>query len=285
MGTIGDLAALVTAVGISIYVMGLVGLSVTIRRTFAADFTTAWYAVSLLPRTVVAGQGVRLWLRWPIIAIAIVLPTTQIAGDNRVLLALAVIAMFSAAMFFTLRRLLFNPQQRRNFLVLCALALGYTTSAVPGLILLAVGIVLITQDPSGQPSIAKAALDALGIAAAGTHFAIGVILILLGGLGLGVRSALDLTTPLPPVKLEITEEYAAAMKEICNPCRGWLVAHSDGFWHLLEERGALQSIPDDKVLAVRTGGEEHIPPAKKEASSSEEAPPEEDAKPDVGKAE
>jgi hypothetical protein len=34
---------------------------------------TAWYAVSLLPRTVVAGQGVRTWVQWPLLLTAIML--------------------------------------------------------------------------------------------------------------------------------------------------------------------------------------------------------------------
>jgi hypothetical protein len=77
---IGDLVAVVTAGGLAIYVMGLVGLSITIRRTFTGDISTAWYAVSLLPRVVVAGQGVRIWLGWPIFSTAIFLPGPLIVG-------------------------------------------------------------------------------------------------------------------------------------------------------------------------------------------------------------
>jgi hypothetical protein len=64
---IGDLAAIITAAGITIYVLGLVGLALTIRLEFTEDLSTAWYAASLLPRTIVAGQGVRIWLGLPII--------------------------------------------------------------------------------------------------------------------------------------------------------------------------------------------------------------------------
>src|SRR5215213_10483933 len=73
---IGDLAAIVTLTGVTIYVLGLVGLAIPIFRTFTGDLATAWYAVSLLPRTVVAGQGVRIWVQWPLFMTAILLLTT-----------------------------------------------------------------------------------------------------------------------------------------------------------------------------------------------------------------
>jgi len=71
---IGNLVGLITVAGAAVYVLGLVGLAVTIRSRLTGDFSTAWYVVSLLPRTVVAGQGLRLWLRWPIILTALLLP-------------------------------------------------------------------------------------------------------------------------------------------------------------------------------------------------------------------
>jgi hypothetical protein len=108
--------------------------------------------------------------------------------------------------------------------------------------------------------------------------AVGIMLILVGGFALGVPSAIVFTPPLPRVKLEMNEESAAG-KKIGNPCQGWLVAHSDGFWHLLlEESGELQSIPDERVLLARTGGKGHTPPANK-AASTEGATPEDEAKP------
>jgi hypothetical protein len=63
---IGDLAAILAVVSVGIYVLGLMGLAVTIRLRLVDNISVAWYAVSLLPRTVVAGHGVRIWLTWPI---------------------------------------------------------------------------------------------------------------------------------------------------------------------------------------------------------------------------
>jgi hypothetical protein len=58
---IAQLATLLTAAGVAIYVLGLVGVALSVNLTFAENWATAWYAVSLMPRTVVAGQGVRIW--------------------------------------------------------------------------------------------------------------------------------------------------------------------------------------------------------------------------------
>src|SRR5215208_3196674 len=66
---IGDLAAILTATGISIYVLGLVGLAIPMRK-ITKDTSTAWYATSLIPRIVVAGQGARIWLGLPLILTA-----------------------------------------------------------------------------------------------------------------------------------------------------------------------------------------------------------------------
>jgi len=59
--TIGlaELATLVTVAGITVYVLGLIGVAIPIFRTFTHNMSAAWYTVSLMPRTVVAGQGVR----------------------------------------------------------------------------------------------------------------------------------------------------------------------------------------------------------------------------------
>src|SRR5215212_8406508 len=63
--SIGDLATILTVAGVSIYVLGLIGLAIPILREFTGDITTAWYAVSLVPKTVVAGEGVRIWMGRP----------------------------------------------------------------------------------------------------------------------------------------------------------------------------------------------------------------------------
>jgi hypothetical protein len=299
---IGDLAALVTVVGIAVYVMGLVGLSVTIRFNFTGDFTTAWYVVSLLPRTVVAGQGVRLWLRMPIIVTAILLPTAQISGGilGNFLILFITWATFIVAMILpllALARIPKHPHPPVSILLFVSMIPGYF-----GIILLGNGASLIAQGPEPLVySFVPDALEALGIAVEENSFAIGVMLIFFGGFAIGIPSAIVFKPPLPRVKLEISGE-SAATNDNSTPSEGWLVAHSDGFWHLiLEESGELQSIPDGQVLLVRTGGRKVLvvptggrtpkTPVTKEAASTEEAAvspaatkPDEDTKPSKEKA-
>jgi hypothetical protein len=64
--SVADLLTYLTTSGVAIYVVGLVGLAIAIRLELTDDISTAWYAVALLPRTIVAGQGVRIWLRWTV---------------------------------------------------------------------------------------------------------------------------------------------------------------------------------------------------------------------------
>jgi len=83
------------------------------------------------------------------------------------------------------------------------------------------------------------------------RFAVGVMFLFFGGFVVGIPSALVLDPPLPPVT--ITVQSDTAMKEHPNPIEGRLVTHRDMFWHLFTEKNELLSIPDDQVLAVRTG--------------------------------
>jgi len=143
------------------------------------------------------------------------------------------------------------------------------------------GARLVAQSPA-QTTVYGPALEALGIALDENSFAIGILLILLGGFAMGVPSATVVKPPLPRVQLEMNTE-SDARKDDTTSSKGWLVAHGDGFWHLLlEESGELKSIPDERVRGALTGEEGPTPPEKEEAASSEEAPPEEDSKPGAG---
>jgi hypothetical protein len=284
IGIIGDLAAVVTVAGIAIYVMGLIGLSVTIFKV-TDDFSTAWYAVSLLPRTVVAGQGVRLWLRWPLIAMAILLPTARLGSTYLVVLgvtALYVVLIVPVALRSLrdgLRSAGFFP-----FVRILARGLAYTLPLGIGVLALFDGVFYLAQNPSLHPGLIT---DALGILLRidldENSIAVGIAFILLGGFTLGIPSAMWSRPPLPRVWLKMNKEESAATKDKAPPSVVWLVAHNEGFWHLLlEKSGELQSIPDEQVLVARTGGKDHATPAKKEAASTEKAPREEDTKPGVG---
>jgi hypothetical protein len=101
---IGDLAAILTAAGVTIYVLGLIGLALPIRRNFTGDLSTAWYAVALIPKTVVAGQGARIWLRLPVTLTALILlssPLQRISFSVYIMVVLIIISITSQLAYQT----------------------------------------------------------------------------------------------------------------------------------------------------------------------------------------
>src|SRR5215218_1227691 len=70
MLTVAQTAALIAGTGVAIYVVGFIGLLWAIYRTITGDVNAALYAVSLIPRTVVAGLGVRIFFGFPLLVVS-----------------------------------------------------------------------------------------------------------------------------------------------------------------------------------------------------------------------
>ena len=70
---LAEVAALITVVGAAIYGLGLLGLAWPIHKRWNNDASTTWYAMSLIPRAVVAGQGMRIFVGFPTIMAALLL--------------------------------------------------------------------------------------------------------------------------------------------------------------------------------------------------------------------
>jgi len=70
MLTLAQTAALIA--GAAIYVVGFIGLLWAIYRTITGEVNAALHAVSLIPRTVVAGQGVRIFFGFPLLIVVVV---------------------------------------------------------------------------------------------------------------------------------------------------------------------------------------------------------------------
>jgi len=64
---IADIATLITTLGVLIYVLGLLALGYPVYRTITNNSSTALYVVSVVPKTVVAGHGVRFLLGIPLV--------------------------------------------------------------------------------------------------------------------------------------------------------------------------------------------------------------------------
>jgi hypothetical protein len=232
---IGDLAAILTVGGIAIYVLGLIGLAVPIRRVFTRDLTTAWYAVALIPKTVVAGQGVRIWLRFPLVCTALFLLATAVAPTSAIAAYLlltviiggaATLGAWKATELTRIERLLGGVGAFAGATVIYFGANGLTNNRLLSHLEL--------------PGLLSAFLRE-------SHWLVSVLLLILGGFLLGLTPAIAAAPQLPAAK--ITKQDGG--EEGPHPPKRYLVAHSDGYWHLFDENNDLLSIPDDQVSSVR----------------------------------
>jgi hypothetical protein len=244
---IGDLAALIAGAGVAIYVLGLIGLAIPIRRMYTNDLSTAWYAASLVPRTVVAGQGVRIWLQRPtlstlgvlLVLIAVQATLSQIPK----LLGTVVLALLAGFISHGWYATPESTTTRREFLD------GVLVGAFVWLMLLLVFGQLSSaiQPGSGIPP------DLENVAA----LVRAIVFSFVASFVAQLRPATTAAPPLPTVR--ITRQDTEPEEETI--IEGALVAHSDGFWHLFNEHSELLSIPDEKVLEARTGGKALTSPA------------------------
>ena len=118
----------------------------------------------------------------------------------------------------------------------------------------------------------------------------GIVVLLIASFLVGLPAAVSASVPLP--KVRITKQPDVIIEGVADPLEGWMVAHSDGYWHLFprcptDENEELPgdlihrdliSIPDDKAVVVRTFGVE-VAPAKDPSEAdgqrdAEEARPE-----------
>lgn len=246
---IGDLAAILTAAGVTVYVLGLVGLALPIRRAFTGDLSTAWYAVALVPKTVVAGQGVRIWLALPVGLTAVLLVLSTLVPSQVLVVVLVVVFLW---VWGRSRR---KEMENQDFYLLylplwlvAGLAIGYGRCFLPSPWQVCDVPSFLSFLPSDGPAL------------------VGILLVFLASFLLGLPAAIAADHSLPEVKITQKDQdrgekvpdtpkgnQDAEGKDSEQP-KGYLVAHSDGFWHLFDKNKNLLSIPDDEVASVRVVG-------------------------------
>jgi hypothetical protein len=285
---IAELATILTAAGVVIYVLGLIGLGLSIRLAYTDRLARAWYAVSLMPRTVVAGQGMRIWRgSWVqvlttllIPALASVLITVLSLRLHSGVSILVKVAAFIAVIFIVVIQASQlrtqsgptrpPPQFEADVNMPQHPPLGRGTAislAVTGAIIASVGSYIATRGVQ---------FDTLTVN--WQSVTLGVLVFLVGAFFVGVPLAGSVEPPLPWVVLtpavesneldepepknvpadgkKVPTDGAAEVddteaKETHESVMGWLVAHSDGYWHLFDRRHVLVSIPDSKVTKVQ----------------------------------
>ena len=265
---IADVLALITVAGIAVYVAGLVGLAIAIRLEFTRDLSTAWYVVALIPRTVVAGQGVRIWLVWPV-SLAVLLLLTGIAGllvgrpnFGRLIPAMGLLfaCVLSALVLRSTRRSkrpMDSAWGTRHLVAVAAIA------GLLGSIMVSRGVHIVFLTAIGAENLVPAN--------SGRNLLVGAILYVVGGFFVAVPGAVVIPDPLPAVRIYRGPDVACL--------DGHLVTHADGFWYLMvgdaNAHKELQTIPDAQVAEVRTIGENEIGSKK---AAPPEAGPEHDTK-------
>lgn len=256
MSIVGDVFVVLTVAGILIYVIGLVGLAMAIRLRLINDITTAWYVVSLLPRTVVAGQGVKIWLTWPLpLAMILVLADISVVSlISSTTLALEILEDLVPSLGFLflavfLGRVLYEiaKTQRKNRDLIGHFVVA-TTVAAFGTLLMAKGPLLIVRGGKGFT------LPVWDIHL--TPVISGTALFIFGGFCVGLCTAATVDHPLP--RVQVTGAGTAEEKELLTFLMEdlYLVTHTEGYWHFLhDESNELWTVPDRSVLAVRAGAD------------------------------
>jgi hypothetical protein len=298
---IAQLATLLTAAGVGIYVLGLVGLALSINLTHAEKWSTAWYAVSLMPRTVVAGQGVRIWRQGWIRIVTMVGWLPMVAALNYVGSAL------NAFKLGEIGALLVSIVPALNAIGLGVIGLLFVL--IITLIVISIFLYMMGRltewltadrkeskgDDNAPPHphlsrLTAASLWAIGIgmSISGGYLAlrglqlnsadgpanwdiitVAFLLVLVGAFFVAIPAADRMSNPLPMVML------IGAGEDTPNRV-GWLVAHSDGYWHLFDSRHVLLSVPDERVIEARVddpGISEQLEASSKSTEQLRQAPP------------
>jgi hypothetical protein len=255
---LGQVAALVTIAGAGIYLLGLVALAWPIYSRVARGPAVTLFALSRIPRLMVAGFGLRIFRVYPLrIALASALSTV-------ISLAIGPGAKWIYAQFL-------GSGNSSEFLPNLTPVTGVVVTAIVLLIaFIRVGRQTISESfrahstgpskgvGSRGPLLTVSLIGTLafllllfGVAAlyAGAYFS-GLVSILLGLLLTGVPSALLAYPPLPQV--EITRlPIVIAGQGLSRTVKGRLLDHNSGSWYLFDERGTLIAISDSQVEEAR----------------------------------
>jgi hypothetical protein len=263
----GELSALIATVGGLTYLLGLFVFALPIKRVYPVDFTEAWYATSLVPKTLVAGQGATRMLGWPL----------YVGVSILVSFALLDLAFFNYQFVVALWR----EVKSARFLMIMVAALGvlstlffylfegsFLGSAIVGLGALLMFILglrelrLFYQGRSLEFNLLTGRSYIPGRSyPISWGFALYTVIItfLLQFALQAVEVAQKTDPPLPRVEITWTADASNSTKATLT--EGKLLTHTESFWYVLKKDGqdaGLSAIPDDKVQHVRIG-----PPAKK----------------------
>jgi hypothetical protein len=244
--TLGEASTLIAASGALIYVLGVIALWAPIAKFYTNDFDTAWYAASLFPRVVAAGQGVKQ-LYGPLIVLCATVASIFVwqytiykARDNinYVLFALAALFVVSGIAFFIWLGRAYGSRGSVIPPVLFSLVLSWGIACNMGVLMKSKWIItrlfgLEYRKDEALPKIRSDRTLAIALAVLMSYVIV-----------LGFIRVVFFTEPtLPYVEMSAQSHID-----------GNLLTHVDGFWYIFEDRGEhkgdLIAVPDDAVNTV-----------------------------------
>jgi hypothetical protein len=248
---LSGVSAALAAVAVLIYILGLIALGVPIYNLYTHDMSITWHAMSLAPRTTVAGLGVQRLFTVPAWVFAYITVSILLAQLLVVLLrlkgnAVNIVGWALSLVFTVLLNSIFVWWKLSSGILLSDTYFssnGLTSIISWGALIVyalgafTVGIELIGQvyyrSGSYLPGLhdAKKALRALAVW-------FGILFLA------GLMQAAIAQPPLPKVEVNAARGEATT--------KGVLLTHVDGYWYVFGSRShALIAIPDREVDEIR----------------------------------
>jgi hypothetical protein len=252
--TVGALSAIITGLAGAGYVLGLIALAWPVYRRITGDAYTALYAVSLVPKTVVIGQGIRIMLGTALMT----------WGPRIALYAVALIGIpIAVALVGEMNRVIL--QVVTAAIVLCSLWLLGKLEASAGR-LETTSLFNFLYLKSGPPPPFKAALVFCGLVggaivgvgvvvyafqyeAGWQTFLIVLVAVFLINVIFGVPYAVSLSIDAPLPKVRMTRAKAENGGD-SSQTEGRLVAHSEGVFYVFEGP-ILIAVPDAEAKIIK----------------------------------
>jgi len=229
--TFGEASALVVVLGAGVYVLGLLALWAPLAHTYTGNYVTAWYAVSLLPRTAIIGQGLLL-----------------IGAPLLITLGFFVMDLVLVAVVQSVSR-----REEMGLGRASLTAVGIAGGLLGGLAL--IGKIANPIRLDKNPSYLDWLLPFLPVLAIGAYtISYSFLWSKVSTLGRGMVVVGLASVLVTAFTLALTRETPAlpAVQITANTSvEGELLTHVDGFWHVFDEQGTLVAIPDDDVSEVR----------------------------------
>jgi hypothetical protein len=252
---LGKFSAALAIVGTLIYILGLVALGAPIYRLYTHDVSITWQAMSLAPRTMVAGLGVQRLFAVPawvfsyvaasFILAHFVIGLLSVKGEKAATWLGEILTIVFAVSFnfLFLHGLWVSREVSVSDVVGVYRFADWTISVISwGAIVVylmgcKVGFDLITQ-VRWRPERFLPGLDDPKRVSQALVAWLGILFLA------GLMQAIVAQPPLPAV-----EVYA---NDSATPTEGTLLVHADGYWYIfVTETHALKAIADSKALNVK----------------------------------